>query len=88
MTFKFIFKVSFDSVSGTWIVLRVRITDTNMQYLQKLQNKGMRIILRCSYRTEIKDMLDALNFMLIKERIKYNVCILIHKMIMGECQII
>jgi len=61
------------------------ITDTNMQYLQKLQNKGMRIILRCNYRTKIKDMLEALNFMSIRERIEYNVCILIHKMIMGEC---
>jgi len=56
-----------------------------MQYLQKLQNKGMRIILRSNYRTKIKDMHEALNFMSIRERIEYNVCILIHKMIMGEC---
>jgi len=42
-------------------------------------------MLRCSYRTKIKDMLEALNFVSIRERIKYNVCILIHKMIMGEC---
>jgi len=59
------------------------ITDTNMQYLQKLQNKG--IILRCDYRTKIKDMHEALNFMSIRERIEYNVCILIYKMITGEC---
>jgi len=45
----------------------------------------MRIILRCSYGTKIKNMLEAVNFMSIKARIEYNICILIHKMIMGEC---
>jgi len=30
-------------------------------------------------------MLEALNFISMRERIEYNVCILIHKMIMGEC---
>lgn len=61
------------------------ISDTIMQYLQKLQNKGMRIILRCNYRTRIKDMLEALQFMSIRERIEYNVCIFVYKMINGEC---
>jgi len=61
------------------------LSDTNMQYLQKLQNKGMRIILRCNIRVRIKDMLEALQFMSVKERIVYNVCILIHKMVTGEC---
>lgn len=61
------------------------INDTNMHYLQKLQNKGMRIILRCNNRTKIEDMLEALHFMSIRERIEYNVCIFIHKMINGEC---
>jgi len=56
-----------------------------MQYLQNLQNKEMRIILRCNYRTKTKNMHEALNFMSIRERIEHNVCILIHKMIMGEC---
>ena len=41
----------------------------------------MRIILR-NYRTRIRDMLEALQF---KERIKYNIYILIHKMINGDC---
>jgi len=61
------------------------LSDTNMQYLQKLQNKGMRIILRCNIRVRIKDMLEALQFMSVKERIVYNVCILIHKMVTGQC---
>jgi len=55
-----------------------------MQYLQKLQNKGMRIILQCEYRTKIKDMYGALNFMSIRERIECNVCILIHKLMKGK----
>ena len=38
-------------------------------------------MLRCNYRTRIKDMLG----MSIKERIEYNVCILIHKVINGDC---
>lgn len=61
------------------------VNETNLQYLQKLQNKGMRIILRCNYRARIKDMLEALQFMSVKERIEYNVCILVYKMINGQC---
>jgi len=30
-------------------------------------------------------MLEALHFISIKERIEYNVCIFIHKMVIGEC---
>jgi len=50
--------------------------DTNVQYLQKLQDKGMRTILRYNYRTKIKNMHEALNFVSIRERIEHNVCIL------------
>jgi len=57
------------------------LNDYNVQYLQKLQNKGMKIILQCNYRTRIEDIFEALS---IKKRIEYNVCILIHKMINGE----
>ena len=53
-----------------------------MQYLQKLQNKGIRIILRCNYR---KNWRHAWDIASIKERIEYNVRILIHKMINGDC---
>lgn len=61
------------------------LSDFNMQYLQKLQNKGMRITLKCKNRVRIKDMLETLQFLSVKERIEYNTCILIHKMINGEC---
>jgi len=59
-------------------------SETNLQYLRKLQNKVMRVILRCNYKTRIKDMLEPLHFMSIEERIEYNVCIFIHKMVIGE----
>ena len=70
------------------VVKLISLNNYNVQYLQKLQNKGMKIILRCNYRTRIEDMLKALQFMSIKERIKYNVCILIHKMVNGDCPVI
>ena len=57
----------------------------DLQYLQKLQNQGMRIILRCNKRVRISDMLEALQCMSIKERIEYNVCLLLFKVINGEC---
>lgn len=61
------------------------VSETNLQYLQKLQNRGMRIILRCNNRAKIKDMMEALRFMSVKERMEYNVCILVYKMINGQC---
>lgn len=63
----------------------VGLSKTNLQHLQILQNQGMRIILRCGRRVRIMDMLEALHFMSIKERIEYNVCLLVHKMVNGMC---
>lgn len=63
----------------------VGISKTNLQHLQTLQNQGMRIILGCGRRVRIADMLEALHFMSIKERIDYNVCLLVHKMVNGMC---
>jgi len=45
--------------------------DTQLDKLQKAQN--MRVILQCDIRT-IKSMLEALQFMSIKQRLYYNVC--------------
>lgn len=58
---------------------------TNMQHLQKLQNQGMRIILRCNKRVKIVDMLEALHFMSIQQRMEYNVCIIVYKIMKGLC---
>lgn len=63
----------------------VGLSETNKQRLQKLQNQGMRIILRCSRRERVVNMLEALQFMSIKERIEYNVCQLVYKIVHGIC---
>ena len=63
----------------------ISIYEYDLHYLQKLQNRGMRIILRCNKRTKIKDMLEALRFMSIKQRIEYNVYILVFKIINEKC---
>lgn len=63
----------------------VGINKTDLKHLQTLQNQAMRIIIRCNRRVRVKDMLEALCFMSIKERIVYNTCILVYKMINGMC---
>ena len=52
--------------------------------LQKIQNRAMRIILKCPARTHITDMLDTLKWMSIKQRFHYNYCILIWKILNGK----
>lgn len=54
--------------------------ESDFQRLQKLQNRAMRIILRCNRRTNVKEMLSALCWMSIKQRIYYQTFIFIFKM--------
>jgi len=63
----------------------VGLTVTNQQRLQKLQNQGMRIILSCNRRERVLNMLEVLQFMSIQERIEYNVCQLVYKIVNGIC---
>lgn len=51
-----------------------------MGRMQKLQNRAMRIVLRVSKRTKITDMLEALSWMSIKQRIWYQSLIFIFKL--------
>ena len=46
-------------------------SDTNKGKLQKIQNRGMRIILKCHPRTHIADMLSNLKWLSIKQRIMF-----------------
>jgi len=64
-----------------YVSILIGVDKTNLQYLQKLQNKAMRIILKCNRSVSIVDTLEALKFLSINERIKYNICLLIFKMI-------
>lgn len=52
----------------------------NIAILQKLQNKAMRVIIKCHWRTHVVDMLHALNWMSITQRIYFNAMIFIFKM--------
>lgn len=63
----------------------VGLSETNVQRLQKMQNQGMRIILRRDRKEKIIRMMEALKFMSIKERIEYNVCLLVYKIVNGMC---
>lgn len=50
-----------------------------MQRLQKLQNRGMRTILKCNKYTRIDDMLNTLNWLDVRNLIKYFSMVFIHK---------
>jgi hypothetical protein len=54
------------------------------QEMQRVQNKMMRIILRCSRETRIIDMLSTLYWMTIKQRVYYNTLTMIFKIDRGE----
>ena len=53
----------------------------DLNRLQKLQNRAMRIILHCSRYTKITLMLDTLQWLSIKQRIVFNTIIFIFKII-------
>jgi hypothetical protein len=56
----------------------------HFQEMQRVQNKMMRIILRCSREPRIIDMLLALYWMTIKQRVCYNTLVMIFKIDRGE----
>lgn len=51
--------------------------------LQKIQNRALRVILKCNKRTKIVEMLTKLQWLSINQRILYNVMILIYKIKKG-----
>lgn len=53
--------------------------ETDLKRLQLLQNKAMRLILKCSRRTHIQDMLKTLNFQSVKQRVYFNTLLMIYK---------
>lgn len=53
--------------------------ETQLSKLQIAQNRAMRVILQCDRRTKVEHMLQALQFMSVKQRLYYNVCIFIFK---------
>lgn len=61
--------------------LLIDMGETQLNKLQVIQNRAMRVILQCNRYTKIEHMLQALQFMSIKQRLYYNVCIFIFKII-------
>lgn len=60
--------------------LYINCEKQQIDQMQKLQNRAMRYILKCDYRTSQDFMLKTLNWMSVSQRIKYNVLILVFKM--------
>lgn len=61
--------------------LMLNYSKSNIDLLQKLQNRAMRIILKVNRYTNVKLMLDTLGWLSVKQRMIWNSCVLIQKMI-------
>lgn len=61
--------------------LLVDMGETQLSRLQKAQNRAMRVILQCDRYTKIERMLQALQFMSIRQRLYYNMSIFIFKIL-------
>jgi len=61
--------------------LLIDMGETQLNELQKAQNRAMRVILQCDRHTKVERMLQALQFMSIRQRLYYNVCIFIFKIL-------
>lgn len=59
-------------------------SDTQLRRLQRLQNKIMRVVLRCSRYTPSSLMLDMLQWLSVKQRIIYNCLVFLHIMKTGK----
>ena len=70
----------FDYCSTLWDVCH----DTYISRLQKLQNRGMRIILGCHRRTHISDMLFTLKWLNVRQRFILLKCIIMFNIINGK----
>lgn len=60
--------------------LQIACNKEQINALQKLQNRAMRIILKCDYLTPINFMLNELKWLSINQRIVYNVILMIFMM--------
>lgn len=61
--------------------LLININKKCMGLLQKTQNRAMRVNLKVNKYTPIVEMLNVLCFMSVEERVKFNTCVFIYKII-------
>ena len=59
-------------------------SDAQINEIQKIQNRAMRLILKMDNRTHINDMLDMLQWLSVKQRIYANTLKFIHRVENGE----
>ena len=59
-------------------------SDGHIARLQKLQNRGMRIILGCHYRTHISEMLTTLKWLNVRQRFILLKCIMMFNIVNGK----
>ena len=71
----------FDYCSTVW---GSNMKKADIVRLQRLQNRAMRIILQCHPRTHILDMLRTLKWMSVKQRLFYNLCIFLWKIVNNQ----
>lgn len=63
--------------------LLIGMGETQLNKLQVAQNRAMRVILQCRRETKVEYMLQALQFMSVRQRLRYNTCIFVFKMVIG-----
>jgi hypothetical protein len=56
-------------------------TGKQLDRLQRIQNRAMRLILRCNRRTRVSDMLASLRWMSVRQRLHFNACTLMWKIV-------
>lgn len=64
--------------------LLIDFNKQQLDTLQKVQNRAMRLVLGVNKYTNIVTMLEALGWMTVRQLMVYKCCILIHKMVLGE----
>ena len=55
-------------------------SDSQIDELQKVINRFMRVILRCDNRTHRQDMLDSFDWLSVKQMLNYNVLMFFHRL--------
>lgn len=60
-------------------------SENNLNKLQVVLNKAARIVLNCSYRTRVSEMLNTLNWLSVKDRLYYTLLCFVRSVIMKKC---
>ena len=59
------------------------VDNVSLDALQRLQSKGLKIVLKCDRFTPTKEVLERVNMLSVKQRITLNVLVFVHKLEQG-----